>query len=436
MGGSRSVALPGKPSKFDALTVDTSDIHAQPSESVAYQWQLTGLLSLSFGFVLFDRNALSFLMPFVQPELGLNNTQVGILSGALSLTWALAAFGIGVVADRYGSRKKWLVLCTVVFALCSFGSGLAGGFAILLATRLLMGAAEGGIMPLSQSLIAAQVDPRRRGIAMGIAQGFGSSLMGSFVAPVVLVGFATAYGWRHAFFLAGAPGLIAALLMVWMIRERRSIEPPAGQARVGRGSLLEVLTERNVIRCLVMSIAFVAYLVVTWTFMPLYLVNVRHYDPQTMSWVMGALGIAATLYSFLIPGLSDRMGRRPVMRVVPVLALILPLGALFYSGPVWVLAAIFFAGWSFTGIMPLFMSTVPSESVDAAHIGAALGVCMGGSEILGGVLAPLACGYAADHVGLQAPLWGLLIFALVGCVAALGLRETAPLYSVSVGAEV
>jgi ACS family hexuronate transporter-like MFS transporter len=400
---------------------------AQTSVSVAYQWRLTALLSLSFGFVLFDRNALGFLMPFVQPELGLSNTQLGMLSGGLSLTWAIAAFGIGIVADRFGSRKKWLVLWTVLFALCSFGSGLAATFAVLLATRLLMGGAEGGIMPLSQSLIAAQVDPRRRGVAMGIAQGFGSSLMGSFVAPVVLVGFATAYGWRHAFFLAGAPGLLAAVLMIWMIREQKPAPPSAAAGRAAKGGLRSVLIDGNVIRCLVLSISFVAYLVVTWTFMPLYLVNVRHFAPSTMSWVMGVLGIAATLYSFLIPGLSDRIGRRPVMTVVPILALILPFGALFYTGSVWGLAAIFFVGWSFTGIMPLFMSTVPSESVDAAHMGAALGLCMGGSEILGGVLAPLASGYAADHIGLAAPLWGLLVFALIGCIAALGLRETAPL---------
>ena len=280
-----------------------------PTESISYQWRLTALLSLSFGFVLFDRNALGFLMPFVQPELRLNNTQVGMLSSGLSLTWALAAFGIGVVADRFGSRKTWLVISTVLFAACSVGSGLAISFAIMLATRLLMGAAEGGIMPLSQSLIATQVDPSRRGIAMGITQGFGSSLMGSFVAPVVLVGFATAYGWRHAFFLAGAPGLLAAGLMMWLIREPEAVRPPSAAARGARETLRSVLLDGNVVRCALLSIAFVAYLVVTWTFMPLYLVNVRHYSASTMSWLMGALGIAATLYSFLIPGLSDRIGR-------------------------------------------------------------------------------------------------------------------------------
>ncbi|MEY4761232.1 MAG: hypothetical protein RLZZ200_1088, partial [Pseudomonadota bacterium] len=272
----------------------------------------------------------------------------------------------------------------------------------------------------------AQVDPGRRGIAMGIAQGLGSSLMGSFVAPVVLVGFATAFGWRDAFFLAGTPGILSALLMWWMIRE----EPPATTRESGHAGnsmgLQSALVDGNVVRCLVLSIAFVAYLVVTWTFMPLYLVNVRHFDASTMSWIMGVLGIAATLYSFLVPGLSDRIGRRPVMRFVPCLSLVLPLAALYYTGPAWGLAALFFVGWSFTGIMPLFMATIPSESVDKACIGSALGLCMGGSEILGGVLAPLGGGMAADRFGLNAPLWGLLAFALLGCVAAMGLRETAP----------
>ena len=103
----------------------------RPITSTAYQWRLTALLSVSFGFVLFDRNALSFLMPFVQPELQLSNTEVGVLLGGLSLTWAIAAFGVGVVADRFGSRKSLLILSTALFALCSFGSGLATGFAFM-----------------------------------------------------------------------------------------------------------------------------------------------------------------------------------------------------------------------------------------------------------------------------------------------------------------
>lgn len=397
------------------------------TRSTGYQVLLTALLSLNFGFVLFDRNALGFLMPFIQPELALNNTQVGVLSGALSLTWALSAFGVGAMSDRLGTRKRPLVIITLAFSVCTFASGLARSFASMLGARLLIGAAEGGIMPLSQSLIASDVSARHRGLAMGAAQGFGSSLLGSFVAPVVLVGFATAYGWRHAFFLAGAPGLLSALLMARIIRERRIVRPTGTAPSVSQtGSLREVLADRNIILCAILGVLLVSYLVLCWSFMPLFLTQVRGYDAKTMSWLMGTLGISATLASTVIPALSDRLGRRVPMIIVPLVATILPLAALFFSGSVWSLAAIFFIGWTITGIFPLFMATVPAESVPPAHLAAALGVCMGSSEIIGGVLAPIIAGSAADRFGLGAPLWMMLGLTLVAVFVALGLRETAP----------
>lgn len=404
----------------------TTNVTESGTGSTSYQWWLTALLSANFGFVLFDRNALNFLMPFVQPELRLNNTQIGMLSGCLSLTWALAAFGVGYMADRVGSRKRLLVFFSVAFALCSFASGLAPSFMAMLGTRLAMGLAEGGIMPVSQLLITSQVDERHRGVAMGVAQGLGSSLMGSFVAPVLLVGFATSFGWRHAFFLAAAPALAVALLMAAVVRDAPQPDGAVEAASRPRGALLQALTDGNVARCALLSVLFVAYLVVCWAFMPLYLTQVRAYDAKTMSWLMGVLGIAATLFSFTLTALSDRVGRRGVVAVTALLALILPLGALWHSGPPWSLATLFFIGWAFTGAMPLVMATIPSESVDARNIGSALGICMGGSEILGGVMAPLLAGSLADHVGLRAPLYMMLAFGLLSCLVAMGLRETAP----------
>ena len=410
--------------------------------STGYQVALTALLSLNFGIVLFDRNALSFLMPFIQPDLGLNNTQVGVLASALSLTWAVAAFGIGVISDRFGSRKQLLVLATLAFSVCSFGSGLAVSFVTMLGARLLMGVAEGGIMPISQSLIATEVDARHRGLAMGVTQGFGSSLLGSFVAPVALVAFATAFGWRHAFFLAGAPGVLVALLMVMVIRapaavsaqagpelealNRRAAESALASPAAPERSLRAVLEDRNIVLCALLGVLLVSYLVVCWAFMPLFLTQVRKYDAETMGWLMGTLGISATIASSAIPALSDRIGRRSVTIVMPLIAIILPLAALYYTGSVWGLAAIFFCGWAVTGIFPLFMATIPSESVDARHMASALGVCMGVGEIVGGVLSPSIAGYLADQVGLQAPLWMMFGLALVAGLVALGIRETAP----------
>jgi predicted MFS family arabinose efflux permease len=403
-------------------------ISTQQRKSAAYQIMLVTLLSVNFGIVFFDRNSLNFLMPFVQPDLGVSNTQVGILASALSFTWALAAFGIGLVSDKTGSRKGLLILATLAFSVCSVVSGIAGSFAMLLGARLLMGVAEGGIMPISQTLIVAEIEPRQRGLAMGVTQNFGSNLLGSFAAPVLLVAFATAYGWRHAFFIAAVPGLVAAFLLWRLVREPRDIEslPAARSQATPKMNLRQAFGERNVLICALLGVLLVSYLVVCWAFMPLYLTQVRKFDPQTMGWLMGTLGISATVGSVAISAWSDRIGRRPLMIAMPLVGVILPLGAMFLSGSVWGLAAIFFVGWGFNGTLPLLMATVPSESVDPRHTATVMGICMGTGEILGGVLSPSIAGFAADAWGLQAPLWMMLGLTVVAGLLACGLRETAP----------
>ncbi len=399
---------------------------AESTSSATYQVLLVTLLSVTFGIVFFDRNSLGFLMPFVQPQLHLSDTEVGMLSSALSLTWACAAFGIGYVSDKTGSRKGLLILATLLFSACSFLSGLATSFAILLGARLVMGVAEGGMMPIMQAIVAAEVRPERRGLAMGVTQNFGSNLLGSFIAPVVLTSVAAAYTWRHAFFLAGIPGVIAAILLALFMRAPRDAPIPAHAAVAARPLLKEACADRNVVLCALMGIVLVSFFVICLTFMPLYLTQVRHFSPHDESWLIGALGLSATAGAFVISALSDRIGRRPLMIVMPLIGVILPLGAMYYMGSAWVLAAIFVVGWGLTGIFPLFMATVPSESVDPHLRATVLGICMGTGEIVGGVLSPSLAGYAADRLGLQAPLWIMFGLTLVGAALALGLRETAP----------
>jgi len=393
--------------------------------SASYQILLVTLLCLNFGILFFDRNALNFLMPFVQPELGLSYTQVGLLGSALSFTWAIAAIFVGWLSDKVARRKIIIVVSTLVFSLCSVISGLASTFLMLLGARLVMGLSEGGVMPISHAMVAAEVSPKWRAMAMGVTQNVGSSLLGSTVAPLVLVPIALAWGWRHAFFVAAVPGLISALLIVLFVIERpipRTVTERPGQ----RAPILETITDRNVLTCTVMAILLVSYLVVTWAFMPLILVQYRGFADTTAAGLMAVLGISSCVASFVVTGVSDVIGRRPVMIVMPFVGLALPFAALYYDGPVFVLGAIFFVGWMFNGIFPMFMATVPTESVAPWQVATAMGIVMGIGEILGGVLAPSFAGLLSDRYGLAAPLWLLVALAVMGGIAALFLRETAP----------
>jgi predicted MFS family arabinose efflux permease len=384
---------------------------------------LVALLSLHFGILFFDRNALNFLMPFVQPDLGLTNTQVGLLASALSFTWAASGFLIGNYSDRSGKRKSVILAGTVAFCICSVGSGLATSFGLLFLSRLVMGFAEGGVLPISQSLVAREVAPEHRGLAMGVTQNLGSNLLGSAAAPLLLVPLAVAYGWRTSFYLAAIPGLITAVIIYFYVKE-----PPPAPASERRETLTlrMAFRERNIQLCAVISVLLVSYLVVCWSFMPLFLTQFRHFSNETMGWLMAALGISAGVGSFAVPALSDRIGRRPVLIFFPLLGVILPLGALYFSGSLWVLAAIFFFGWGLNGVFPLFMGTIPSETVDPRHVATALGLVCATGEILGGVLSPFVSGYAADRFGLQAPLWIMFGLCILAGLLAFGLRETAP----------
>lgn len=390
-----------------------------------YQVLLVGLLSLNFGILFFDRNALNFLMPFVQPDLGLSNTQVGMLASALSLTWAISGFLIGRLSDRTGRRKSIIVVATLAFSLCSFVSGIASSFLMLFGARLLMGFAEGGVLPISQSLTAFEVSPDRRGLAMGVMQNLGSNLLGSTAAPLLLVAIATAAGWRSAFFVAALPGLILAAAIWLFVREPSPLI--AGEAEGHeRLSIAAAFAERNILLCAGISVLLVSYLVICWAFMPLFLTQVRGFDPSVMGWLMATLGISAGVGSFVVPGISDVVGRKPVMVIVPLIGVILPLGAMFMAGSPWLLAVIFFFGWALNGVFPMFMATIPSETVDPRHTATVLGLVMGTGEVLGGVFGPALAGVAADHFGLRAVLWIMFGLCIAAGVLALGLRETAP----------
>jgi MFS family permease len=397
------------------------------SENKRYQWTLILLLSFNFGIVFFDRNAFSFLTPFIQPELGLSNFQIGLIAGAFSFTWALAGLGVGRLSDYLGRRKIILVVATLVFSLASALSGLAGGFVALLAARLLMGMAEGGIMPISQTLIVAEVDPGRRGLAQGITQNFGANIIANFLGPIVIVAIATAMGWRNAFYLAALPGLVMGALIAALVHDPPMAPRPTAAAARAAGGARALLADRTIQLCVLISILLVAYLVVFAAFMPLYLVQVRGIDKQAMSYVLSSFGLFSIAVAILVPGASDFLGRKPVAVVAGFLGVLLPLGVLLTHGTSLAPLYLSFAlGSVLSGVFPLAMATIPSEVVDPARTATTLSLTMGLSEIIGGVCAPVVAGWFADRQGLAAPLWIMIGLSLAVALLALLLRETAP----------
>ena len=155
--------------------------------------------------------------------------------------------------------------------------------------------------------------------------------------------------------------------------------------------------------CCVLAILLVSYLVVCLAFMPHLPDQVRGISRRRRwRWLMGTLGISATIGSFAISGLSDRIGRRPVMIAMPLIGIILPLGAHVFRRlglGCWPRSSSSAGGWSASSRCS--WRRCRRKASTRPRVATALGLCMGTGEVLGGVLSPVAGRHRRRSLGAE-----------------------------------
>jgi predicted MFS family arabinose efflux permease len=164
------------------------------------------------------------VFPLLQRDLGLSNTQLGLLGSSFQWVYAILVPVAGGLGDMM-RRRNLIVLALVVWSMATFASGLAAGFGLLLALRALTGAGEAFYYPAATSIIADYHGQKTRAFAMSVHQ---TGIYSGIVCSGALAGYiGQVYGWRLAFLTFGGVGLLAAVLV------RRGIrEPRRGQAEM------------------------------------------------------------------------------------------------------------------------------------------------------------------------------------------------------------
>lgn len=278
-----------------------------------YQTYALFLLFLTIALSYFDRNIVAVLIVPITSEFQLRDTEAGLLSGlAFGLVYALAGIPVARLADR-GSRVKVLSVALAVWSSMTILCGYATNFVALFVARMGVGAGESGAMPTTQALVSELFSEKQRARALSIIAVGGS--VGLFMGLLLGGLINDRWGWRSAFWLAGAPGLVLALLVSCTLRNANAataVRTKPHAADVGLVQALRILWRRRSYVFLTIGCSFAVsgiYAVQFWT--PTFLIRSHELSVAQSGMFFAVFNTSAAVLGTLLGGyLADRWHRK------------------------------------------------------------------------------------------------------------------------------
>lgn len=268
------------------------DRHQEPDVNPwTVAWILMAVNILSFA----DRIVLAVLMPAIQAELRLSDTQTGLLTGlAFALFYAVAGIPLARLADAW-IRKNVIGFSVVAWSVMTALAGLAAGYWQLFLARVGVGVGEAGVMPAASSLMADIFDARRLPVALGLLSAGGA--IGMIAGPALGGWLASSVGWRNTLIALLVPGIVMSILVFRFVPEPvRACSSGADPVGGSIAGLVKNPTFRLVVVAMSL-VAFGVYGIINW--LPTYYFRSFGLDLADIGWRFGlSYGCAAALGSF------------------------------------------------------------------------------------------------------------------------------------------
>ena len=256
-------------------------------------------------------------------------------------------------------------------------------------------------------------------------------MVGLAAAPILTTQIAAHFGWRWAFFVAGVPGVILGLLIAGFVAEpKRQANNPASLAGPTRpasiGDYFSILRYRNMLLSCVAAAGNLTGLFLVSVFGPLYLTQVANEAPTTAGFILGAFGLGAFFGGFILPGISNRIGRKTMLLINAVTTGLIPVVLLVPSlyDDLWLMALLLFLFNGGQSIAALAHVIIPTETIPRAVAATGIGLAAMFAELISATVGPAVGITLGKTFGLPATMWAAAGALVVVLIAALFMRET------------
>jgi MFS family permease len=351
----------------------------------------------------FDRQILGAVGEPIRKEFGLSDASLGALGTAFTLLYAFVGVPLGRLADKIG-RKSILSVGVTVWSLLTVGSGLAQSFWQIFALRLGVGVGEASCAPAATSLIGDLVPASWRAKALAIFMlGLPVGVALSFAVSGTI---AKTYGWRAAFFVAGIPGLLCAIAVLFVKEPKRGAAEThdiGEQKRVG--SPYKLILATPTMRWLILSGAIHNFnMYAIGAFITPYLMRYHGADIQSANFVsmivygvMGAPGLL--IGGFIGDAVMKRRTNGRMIVGTAAIALSIPFLYFALSQPRGAMTTFLVLMGAGCALMYFYYSTVYStiqDIVEPGLRGTAMAVYFFAMYVLGASMGPYATGLMSD----------------------------------------
>jgi len=381
------------------------------------------LLFLLYMFDYIDRMVVTSMFTSIERDWGITHTQSGLLVSAVYWAIVLLTFPISILVDRW-SRTKTIGVMAILWSIATALCALTGNFVQLFMARMLIGVGEAGYAPGGSAMISGLYPVDRRARMMGLWNA--SIPLGSAIGVLLGGVIAAKLGWKSAFGIVAFPGLIVAVLFLF-VKDYKTVDlsfydTNSNKIKMEKKDMVrEFLTKPSILFTYlgIAAVVFVTTSMLTW--LPAYFEKMRDLPQETAGKMASSVMVLALIGAPLGGFLTDIWRKSKINA-----RLLFPAASTFASAIVLFAALVVFKGtiqyvlFLIFGVLVLaFISGAASVTQDVIHPGlraTSYAIAVVVQNLLGASTAPVVMGKIYDLTNIQTALSILPFVLLLGAL--------------------